>query len=127
NHPIGSFSDPKYAHVVMTEGEARAHDAVAGRVRVEETTRTIIDGRTAGFCKIIAERGTGRILGCHVVGERAVDIVQVAAVAMAGGLRVDQLARVPLSYPTYAGMLARAAYRAARELDPALNVPEHRE
>jgi dihydrolipoamide dehydrogenase len=100
---------------------------VVGRVHFGETTRTLIDGRTTGFCKIIAECPSGRILGCHVVGERAVDIVQVAAVAMAGGLRVDQLARVPLSYPTYAGILGRAAYRAAREIDPALDVLEHRD
>ncbi|PYM07170.1 MAG: NAD(P)/FAD-dependent oxidoreductase [Candidatus Rokuibacteriota bacterium] len=125
--PIGSFTDPEYAHVGIREDQAPAGAFVVGRVHFGETTRTLIDGRTTGFCKIIAEHGSGRILGCHVVGERAVDIVQVAAVAMAGGLRVDQLARVPLSYPTYAGILARSAYRAAREIDPTLNVLEHRD
>ena len=59
---------------------------------------------------------TGTIVGCHVVGERAVEIVQVVAIAMAAGMRVDDLARVPLSFPTYAGMLVRAAYSAARQL-----------
>ena len=125
--PVGSFTDPEYARIGVREDQAPAGAFVVGRVRFDETTRTLIDGRTAGFCKIIAERGSGRILGCHVVGERAVDIVQVAAVAMAGGLRVDQLAQVPLSYPTYAGILSRAAYRAAREIDPALNALEHRD
>jgi dihydrolipoamide dehydrogenase len=48
-------------------------------------------------------------LGCHVVGERAVETVQLVAVAMVGGMRVDELARVPLSFPTYAGILGRAA------------------
>ena len=56
-------------------------------------------------------------LGCHAVGERAIDIVQVAAVAMAGGMRVDDLARIPLSFPTYAGILVNAAAGAARELN----------
>src|SRR5467141_2449007 len=59
---------------------------------------------------------TSRILGCHVVGERAVDIVQVAAIAIAGGMRVEDLARVPLSFPTYAGILVNAAAGAARQL-----------
>ena len=54
-------------------------------VRFDETTRTIIDGRTAGFCKLIVDRATCTILGCHVVGERAVEIVQVVAIAMVGG------------------------------------------
>jgi len=115
--PIGSFTDPEYAQVGLTEAQARqAHDVVVAVVRFDETTRTIIDGRTAGFCKLIADRGTARILGCHVVGERAVDIVQAVAIAMTGGLRVDELAGIPLSFPTYAGMIGRAAYRAATQL-----------
>jgi dihydrolipoamide dehydrogenase len=80
------------------------------------TTRTIIDGRTDGFCKLIVDRGTATILGCHVVGDRAVEIVQVAAIAMAGAVRVDTLARIPLSFPTYVGILGRAAAICARHL-----------
>jgi pyruvate/2-oxoglutarate dehydrogenase complex dihydrolipoamide dehydrogenase (E3) component len=71
----------------------------------------------AGFCKLITDRATCMILGCHVVGERAVEIVQVAAIAIAAGMRVHDLARVPLSFPTYAGILVRAAYRAAEQLN----------
>jgi dihydrolipoamide dehydrogenase len=94
-------------------------------VRFEETARTIIDGRTAGFCKLIAERGTRNILGCHVVGERAAEIVQAIALAMSAGMRVDALARAPLAFPTYAGVLSRAAYRAMRAIDPAFEAPVH--
>ena len=116
--PVGSFTDPEYAQVGMTEEQARArHDVVVAVVRFDETTRTIIDGRTAGFCKLIADRATCMILGCHVVGERAVEIVQVVAIAMSAGMKVDDLARVPLSFPTYAGIVARAAYDAAKLLD----------
>ena len=116
--PIGSFTDPEYAQVGMTEQAARAsHDPVVAVIRFDETARTIIDGRTGGFCKLIADRATCTILGCHVVGERAVEIVQVAAIAMAAGMRVDEFARVPLSFPTYAGILMRAAYNLAQQLD----------
>jgi hypothetical protein len=52
------------------------------------------------------------------VGERAVEIAQVVAIAIAGGLRVDNMARIPLSFPTYAGILARTAYRAAQQIYP---------
>ena len=84
--PIGSFTDPEYAQVGLTEAQAReAHDVVVAVVRFDETTRTIIDGRPAGFCKLIADRATAAILGCHVVGERAVEIVQVVAIAIAAG------------------------------------------
>jgi len=56
-------------------------------------------------------------LGCHVIGERAVDIVQVASIAIAAGMGVDDLARIPLAYPTYAGILVRAAVSAAHQLN----------
>jgi dihydrolipoamide dehydrogenase len=114
--PIGSFTDPEYAQVGLTEAKAReAHDVVTGVVRFDSTTRTIIDGRTFGFCKLVVDSATYEILGCHVVGERAVEITQVAAIAIAAGMRVDELAQVPLSFPTYSGILGRAAYRAARQ------------
>ena len=119
--PIGSFTDPEYAQVGLTEAKAReTHDVVTAVVRFDATTRTIIDGRTAGFCKLVVDRATYKLLGCHVVGERAVEITQVAAIAIAAGMRVDDLAQVPLSFPTYTGILGRGAASAARQLN--LNV-----
>jgi pyruvate/2-oxoglutarate dehydrogenase complex dihydrolipoamide dehydrogenase (E3) component len=84
--PVGSFTDPEYAQVGLTEKKAReTHDIVTSVVHFDSTVRAMIDGCTFGFCKLIADRKTCRILGCHVVGERAVDITQVAAVAMTAG------------------------------------------
>jgi pyruvate/2-oxoglutarate dehydrogenase complex dihydrolipoamide dehydrogenase (E3) component len=117
-NPIGSFTDPEYAQVGLSEAAARAgHDVETAVARFDSVTRGIVDGRTVGFCKLIADRTDHRILGCHVVGDRAVDTAQIAAVAMAGGLTVDALARLPLSFPTYAGVLARAAAAAAYHLN----------
>jgi pyruvate/2-oxoglutarate dehydrogenase complex dihydrolipoamide dehydrogenase (E3) component len=117
--PIGSFTDPEYAQVGLTETKARAagHDVAASIARFDAAVRTIIDGRTTGFCKLIVDKRSRQILGCHVVGERAVDIAQLAAVAMTGRISVDALARVPLSFPTHAGILGRAAARAARDMN----------
>jgi pyruvate/2-oxoglutarate dehydrogenase complex dihydrolipoamide dehydrogenase (E3) component len=116
-NPIGSFTDPEYAHVGLTEKKARdSHHIVTAVARFDSATRTIIDGRTTGFCKLIVDRATSKILGCHVVGERAVDITQVAAIAIAAGMRVDKLAQIPLSFPTYTAILGRAAASAARQL-----------
>jgi pyruvate/2-oxoglutarate dehydrogenase complex dihydrolipoamide dehydrogenase (E3) component len=115
--PIGSFTDPEYAQVGLSEAKARKeNDVIVVKVPFDTTTRTIIDGQTIGFCKFVVDRRTSRILGCHIVGERAVDVIQVVAVAMAGKMRVDDLAKIPFSFPTYAGVIGRAAYRAACEL-----------
>ncbi|MGH9882333.1 MAG: dihydrolipoyl dehydrogenase family protein [Pyrinomonadaceae bacterium] len=120
--PIGSFTDPEYAQVGLTEARAReTHDVVVAVMRFDSTTRTIIDGRTTGFCKLIADPATFKILGCHVVGERAVEIVQAAAIAMTAGMRVDDLAHIPLSFPTYVGILGRVAAKAARTINLAVD------
>ena len=119
--PIGSFTDPEYAQVGLTEGKAsESHDVVVAKIRFDATTRPIIDGQTGGFCKLIVNRQTRKILGCHVVGERAVDIAQLAAVAIAAGMPIDELAHLPLSFPTYAGVLSRTAASITRRLN--LNV-----
>lgn len=117
--PTGSFTDPEYAQVGLTEARAREkHRVATGRIDFDSTARTIIDGRTGGFCKLVVDAADRKILGCHIVGERAVEIAQLAALAMSGGMTVDALARVPLSYPTYGAILARVAAKVARDLAP---------
>ncbi|MBV8068224.1 MAG: dihydrolipoamide acyltransferase, partial [Candidatus Eremiobacteraeota bacterium] len=114
-NPIGSFTDPEYAQVGLTEAAAReSNDVLVAVAQFEETTRPIIDGRTRGFCKLVIDRSTDAILGCHIVGERAVEVAQMAAIAMTSGMRLDALAQMPLSFPTYANVLGRAAIRAVR-------------
>jgi pyruvate/2-oxoglutarate dehydrogenase complex dihydrolipoamide dehydrogenase (E3) component len=112
------FTEPEYASAGMTEAKAReTHDIVTAIIHFDSTIRTIIDGRKLGFCKLIVDRKTAKTLGCHVVGERAVEIAQVAAIAISAGMRVNDLARVPLAFPTYTGNLAYAAADAARQLE----------
>lgn len=116
--PIGSFTDPEYASVGLTETAARErHDVVAVTQPFSSLPRPIIDGRTTGFCKLIVDREAHTILGCHIVGERAVELAQLAATAMTAEMSVQQLALIPFSFPTYANALGRAAANAAIELD----------
>jgi pyruvate/2-oxoglutarate dehydrogenase complex dihydrolipoamide dehydrogenase (E3) component len=118
--PVGSFTDPEYAQVGLTEERARKnYDIHTAVIRFDCVARMIIDGRKDGLCKLITDRKTQRILGCHVVGERAVDIVQIAAIVVAAGMGLRDFLRIPISFPIYAGILTRAAAAAARELDGA--------
>jgi pyruvate/2-oxoglutarate dehydrogenase complex dihydrolipoamide dehydrogenase (E3) component len=124
--PSGGFTNPQYAHVGLTEAKAREdHDVAIAVQPFDASTRTIIDGRTLGFCKLIADRATHRMLGCHVVGEQAIEIVQVAAIAMAAEMRVEDFARVPLSFPTYAMILGHAATTLALDLRESLPMQSH--
>ncbi len=118
--PIGSFTDPEYASVGATETTAsNSRDVIVATERFDSLARPIIDGRPTGFCKLVVDRQLHTILGCHIVGERAVELAQLAAVAMAAGMKVEQLALVPFSFPTSANAIGRAALKAARSLEPA--------
>jgi dihydrolipoamide dehydrogenase len=64
--PTGSFTEPEYAQVGLTEVKARSsHDIVTALIHFDATTRTIIDGHKFGFCKLIADRKSCKILGAH--------------------------------------------------------------
>jgi pyruvate/2-oxoglutarate dehydrogenase complex dihydrolipoamide dehydrogenase (E3) component len=116
--PLGSFTDPEYASVGLSEETAReTYDVVVVTERFDSLARPIIDGRPTGFCKLVADREHHTILGCHIVGERAVELAQLAAIAVASGMKIEQRALVPFSFPTYANGLGRAALRAAGHLD----------
>lgn len=117
--PHGGFTDPEYGGVGLTESAARARPGApvaVATVAYEDLDRAVVDGHTEGFCKLIAEHGSHRVVGAHVVGEQAVEVVQVAATAMAAGMRVEQLAEVDLAYPTFTAVVGLAARRLAREL-----------
>ena len=91
--PVGSFTDPEYASVGLTETQAYKEDRdyVVGVAPFDAQPRCIIDGRTRGFCKLVVDRDTRCILGAHVVGERAVETIQMAAVAIAADITADML------------------------------------
>jgi pyruvate/2-oxoglutarate dehydrogenase complex dihydrolipoamide dehydrogenase (E3) component len=117
--PAGSFTHPEYASVGLTERKAReTHNVVTAVSDYRSSVRAIIDGQSTGLCKLIVDQETSEILGCHVVGEQATDVVQVASIALAAGMRrVDDLARASVSFPTYAEILIATAVRAAKKLN----------
>ena len=115
--PHGGFTDPEYASVGLTEEAARAgHDCVVSSVPYADLDRGVIDGHQEGFCKLIVDRASRRILGAHIVGEQAVEVVQLVATAMRGEMLVEELADIELAYPTFTAIVGLVARRAAREL-----------
>jgi pyruvate/2-oxoglutarate dehydrogenase complex dihydrolipoamide dehydrogenase (E3) component len=115
--PHGGFTDPEYGSVGLTQEEAeREHDCAVAVVPYADLDRGIIDGRADGSCKLIVSRATRRVLGAHIVGEQAVEVVQIAATAMRAGMRVEQLADLELAYPTFTAVVGLAARRISRTL-----------
>ncbi|MBA2316151.1 MAG: NAD(P)/FAD-dependent oxidoreductase [Chloroflexi bacterium] len=117
----GGFTDPEYASVGLTEAQAQTAGQLVetGTVPYADLDRAVIDGRTEGFCKLVVERDSHRILGAHVVGEQAVEVVQIVAGAMAGNVAVERLAEVEFAYPTFTAIVGLAA----RQVVHALRLP----
>ena len=126
--PHGGFTDPEYGSVGPSEEQARREDDCAvAVVPYADLDRGVIDGHTHGMCKLLVSRETRRILGAHIVGEQAVEVVQVVATAMRAGMRVEQLADLELAYPTFTAVVGIAARRIARELGVVPVSPGRRE
>jgi pyruvate/2-oxoglutarate dehydrogenase complex dihydrolipoamide dehydrogenase (E3) component len=116
--PHGGFTDPEYGSVGLTERQAAELPGgyAVATVPYADMDRAVIDGLTAGFCKLIVARDSRHMLGAHVVGEQAVEVVQMIAAGMAAHLHVEQLAELELAYPTYTAIVGLAARQLAREL-----------
>jgi pyruvate/2-oxoglutarate dehydrogenase complex dihydrolipoamide dehydrogenase (E3) component len=123
--PHGGFTDPEYAGVGLTEAQANERGSTAvAVVPYEDMDRAVIDGLHTGFCKLIVDRETHRLLGAHVVGEQAVELVQIIAAGIAGGLRVEALADLEFAYPTFSAIIGLVARQLTRELGSVPVAPE---
>ncbi len=115
--PHGGFTDPEYGSVGLTEAQAREQEAcVVAVVPYSHLDRAVIDGRTTGVCKLIVSTETHRILGAHIVGEQALEAIQLVAAGMSADMWVEQLAELELAYPTYTAVVGLAARQAVRQL-----------
>ena len=115
--PHGGFTDPEYGSVGLTEERAcLEEDPMVAVVPYADLDRGVIDGRSEGACKLIVSRSSRRVLGAHIFGEQAVEVVQLAATAMAAGMRVEGLAELELAYPTFTAAIGLAARKIVREL-----------
>ncbi len=123
--PHGGFTNPEYASVGPTEEQAiKDKDCIVAVVPYADLDRAVIDGRTEGFCKLIVDRETHRLVGAHVVGEQALEIVHVVAAGMAADMWVEQLAELQIAYPTFTAILGLAARRIVAELGVMPLAPE---
>ncbi|HXT36942.1 MAG TPA: FAD-dependent oxidoreductase [Chloroflexota bacterium] len=109
--PWTTFTDPEVARVGLTEAEARrAHGKVLVlRAEFAHTDRAQAEGQTEGFVKLIVSPWRGTILGGHIVGPRAGELIQEVTLAMRRGLDVRALADTIHVYPTLSMAVQQAA------------------
>src|SRR5439155_6474106 len=109
--PAATFTSPEIASVGLTERDARAEgrEVRIGRFPFRAHGRNIADGETAGFVKLVADAGTNQLLGAHIIGARASEIIHEAALAIGADLDLQDLARAIHAHPTVTEVLGEAA------------------
>lgn len=109
--PHVTFADPQIASVGLTEWQAkrkglRVQTAV---LSLQHVPRAVAARNTKGLIKLVAEEGTGRLLGAHVLAAEAGEVIQEATLAIRFGLAVQDLAETFHPYLTMAEGLKLAA------------------
>ncbi len=126
--PTGSFTDPEYGGVGLTEAQARErYDCEVAVARYEDLVRPVIDDHPLGFCKLIVERHRRYILGAHVLGEYSAEVIQTVSACMAANLRIEQIAELVPAFPTFTEGITVAAQMIVRKMGIAPSAPTWRE
>ena len=109
--PSAIFTDPEIAWVGQTEQALRAvgESIKIGTFPLNATARAQATGQTEGMVKIIAHAGTDAILGVHIIGTQASEMIAEAVLAMEFSASSEDLARTIHAHPTLAKALHGAA------------------
>jgi pyruvate/2-oxoglutarate dehydrogenase complex dihydrolipoamide dehydrogenase (E3) component len=111
--PWCTFTSPEVGRVGLSETEAKKagvpHDVWTQPL--SEVDRAVVESETAGFAKVITEKGSDRILGAAIVAERGGDLIHEIVIAMRAGVGLKDLSGTIHAYPTYAELARRAADR----------------
>ena len=101
--PRVTFTSPQVASVGISEAEARERgiQVDVNRLGMEHVPRALVEHRTEGWIRIVAEQGSGRILGVQAVASNAAELLAEATLAVRLGLTVDDLADTLHPYLTW--------------------------
>ena len=110
--PAGIFTHPEIGVVGMAEHEATkaGHAVRVGKFAVRALGKAQAERALEGEVKVIADAGDDAILGVHIIGAHAADIVHEAAVAMQHNVTASDLARTMHAHPTLSEAVMEAAF-----------------
>ncbi len=105
------YTAPELATVGLDEAEAkrRGLEAKAARTYFQANGRARTMGETDGMVKVVADPSTGKLLGVHIVGPHASEIIGEAVVALGLGARASDLANAVHAHPTLSEAIKEAA------------------
>jgi dihydrolipoamide dehydrogenase len=111
NVPSCTYCRPQVASIGITEAQARegGHALAIGKFPFTASGKAVALGETDGFVKVVADEGTGEILGVHIVGPEATEIIHEFAVGRTLEATLEELVHTIHAHPT----LSEAALEAA--------------
>jgi dihydrolipoamide dehydrogenase len=112
--PACTYCDPEIGSVGLTEAEARerGYDVRVGTFPFGVLGRAKMAGETDGFVKIVAEKRYDEVLGVHMIGARATELVAEATMALRLEATVEEMIRTIHAHPTMAEAIGEAAHAA---------------
>jgi NAD(P) transhydrogenase len=110
--PFGVYTIPEISMVGSTEEELKAKGTPyeIGRARYENNARGQIIGEMDGALKLIFDPATKKLLGVHIIGDRATELVHIGQMVMATGGGIDAFIDSVFNFPTLAELYKYAAY-----------------
>jgi dihydrolipoamide dehydrogenase len=105
------FTDPEIASAGLTEEEAKekGHDVAVGKFPFAASGRAMTTLETDGFVKVLSDKKTGLLLGVHIIGPEASDLISEAALALEMGATAEDLSLTVHPHPTLGEAVMEAA------------------
>jgi dihydrolipoamide dehydrogenase len=119
--PAVTFCQPEVGSVGLTEEQARdrGYDVGTGKFPFSALAKAAIEGTKTGFVKVVRETQYDELLGVHVIGPHATDLIAEACVALRLESTTEELFRTIHAHPTLAEAMAEAAHAA---VDKAIHI-----
>ena len=113
--PAAVYTEPGVGVVGLTRDEAkeRGIDCVQTVMKFAGNAKALAEGHAEGFVQIVAEKGTGRIVGAQIVGPSAPELIQEISLPMSAGLTVAQVGHSVFAHPTLSEVIKFACIEAA--------------
>lgn len=108
--PSAAFTSPECAMVGLTEEQCKASgiNYRTSKFLFRANGKAMSMGDTDGFVKMIIESESEKVLGCHIIGPHAADLLQEAAICMTSGLTADAIASTIHAHPTLNEVVSNA-------------------
>ncbi len=112
--PRCTYTEPEIGSVGLTEAQAKAqgHEVRIGSFPFRALARARMAGETDGFVKIVAEKKYDEILGVHIIGPRATELVAEAVMALRMEVTVEELTKTIHAHPTMSEAVGEASHAA---------------